>query len=151
VRGGATISPRCPLPTGVTRSITRIEISSGPASRVSRCVGCRGVRSWKAALGPGGARTRGVAPSAWLAGGGFPFAILPIMDVLLSLGQGESRTRSSEVERDRRGGDRGRRRASGRVARVPPGAGLRRPTAGPVHGAVFTCGRRGKSVGAVWK
>ena len=36
VRGEATIRPRWPLPMGVTRSIMRMEISSGVVSRMSR-------------------------------------------------------------------------------------------------------------------
>jgi len=33
VRGGATINARCPLPSGVSRSITRVVNGSGPVSR----------------------------------------------------------------------------------------------------------------------
>ena len=45
VRGGATISPRCPLPIGVIRSITRMFSSVGSVSSFSRSSGCSGVRS----------------------------------------------------------------------------------------------------------
>ena len=44
VRGGATISPRVPLPIGQTRSITRVEYSSGSFSRKKRSSGKSGVR-----------------------------------------------------------------------------------------------------------
>ncbi len=46
--GGATISARWPLPTGMTRSITRVVSEPGPVSRRSRSVGCTGTRSAKA-------------------------------------------------------------------------------------------------------
>ena len=44
VRGGATMSPRCPLPIGVTRSTIRVEKSAGSRSSTSRWVGKYGVR-----------------------------------------------------------------------------------------------------------
>ena len=46
-RGGATRRPRCPLPMGVTRSMTRMLISLPSTSRWRRSVGCSGVRSSK--------------------------------------------------------------------------------------------------------
>ena len=52
VRGGATISPRWPLPIGVTRSTIRIDSSSGALSRMSRLFGCSGVRSSKLVTRP---------------------------------------------------------------------------------------------------
>ncbi len=47
VRGGATISPRWPLPIGVSRSMTRMPSGSGPTSRRIRSWGSIGVRSSK--------------------------------------------------------------------------------------------------------
>jgi hypothetical protein len=47
VRGGATISMRWPLPIGVTRSTIRMFNSLALASRMSRRLGCNGVRSSK--------------------------------------------------------------------------------------------------------
>src|SRR5580765_266182 len=44
VRGGATISPRCPLPTGVSRSITRALTFSRTVSSFRRSCGYSGVR-----------------------------------------------------------------------------------------------------------
>ena len=45
VRGGATISARCPLPSGVSRSITRVVSGCGPVSRRSQLSGLIGVSS----------------------------------------------------------------------------------------------------------
>ena len=39
VRGGATMRPRCPLPSGVSRSITRPDRFSASVSRLSFCAG----------------------------------------------------------------------------------------------------------------
>ncbi len=47
VRGGATITPRWPKPIGVTRSTTRMLISSLVVSSRMRPWGCSGVRSSK--------------------------------------------------------------------------------------------------------
>ena len=47
VRGGATIRPRWPLPIGVTRSTTRMLISSASVSSWIRPCGWSGVRSSK--------------------------------------------------------------------------------------------------------
>ena len=47
VRGGATITPRWPKPSGVTRSTTRMLISSLVVSSRIRPWGCSGVRSSK--------------------------------------------------------------------------------------------------------
>ena len=44
VRGGATISPRVPLPMGQTISSTRVEYSSGSVSNKKRSSGNKGVR-----------------------------------------------------------------------------------------------------------
>ena len=44
VRGGATISPRVPLPIGQTKSSTRVESSSAAVSRMNRLLGKSGVR-----------------------------------------------------------------------------------------------------------
>src|ERR1035441_4052395 len=44
VRGGATIKPRCPLPTGVSRSMTRALIFSRTVSSLIRSCGYKGVR-----------------------------------------------------------------------------------------------------------
>ena len=45
VRGGATISARWPLPSGVSRSITRVVSGVGPVSSCSHSSGLIGV-SW---------------------------------------------------------------------------------------------------------
>ena len=37
VRGAATIRPRCPLPTGATRSSTRAVMLVGTSSRIRSC------------------------------------------------------------------------------------------------------------------
>ena len=47
VRGGATISARWPLPSGVSRSITRVVSGSGPTSSFSQDSGLMGVSSSK--------------------------------------------------------------------------------------------------------
>src|SRR5215472_10389531 len=59
VRAGAAIRPRCPLPIGVTRSMTRISTSSGPVSSVSRRHGCNGTWSWNWTLAQGNALALG--------------------------------------------------------------------------------------------
>ncbi len=48
VRGGATINARWPLPSGVSRSITRVVIGSEPVSSRSQDSGLIGVRTSKA-------------------------------------------------------------------------------------------------------
>ena len=50
VRGAATISPRCPLPIGVMRSMTRADRLSVVVSRVTRSSGYSGVRFSKNSL-----------------------------------------------------------------------------------------------------
>ena len=50
VRGGATIRPRWPMPMGVSRSMTRMEISAGPTSSTKRRSGKSGVRFSKGIL-----------------------------------------------------------------------------------------------------
>ncbi len=47
VRGGATIKARCPWPSGVSRSMTRVVMGSGPVSRRSQDSGLMGVSSSK--------------------------------------------------------------------------------------------------------
>ena len=49
VRGGATIKARCPLPSGVSRSMTRVVSGSAPVSSFSHCSGLMGV-SWSNVL-----------------------------------------------------------------------------------------------------
>ena len=49
LRGGATIKARWPLPSGVSRSMTRVVIGSGPVSRRSQDSGLIGV-SWSKVL-----------------------------------------------------------------------------------------------------
>ena len=49
VRGGATIKARWPLPSGVSRSMTRVVIGSGPVSSRSQDSGLMGV-SWSKVL-----------------------------------------------------------------------------------------------------
>ena len=39
VRGGATISARWPLPSGVSRSMTRVVSGAGPVSSRNHCFG----------------------------------------------------------------------------------------------------------------
>ncbi len=48
--GGETISPRCPIPIGATKSMTLVERSGPFNSRLSRCSGYRGRRSSNAVL-----------------------------------------------------------------------------------------------------
>ena len=52
VRGGATISPRCPNPTGARMSIARVVSSLGSCSSLSMGWGSRAVASYKAVLSP---------------------------------------------------------------------------------------------------
>ena len=59
VRGGATIRPRCPLPIGVSRSMTRVVSGSVPVSRTICSCGSMGVRSSKLRRG----RFSGASPS----------------------------------------------------------------------------------------
>jgi hypothetical protein len=48
--GGATMSARCPLPTGITMSVTLVTSACGSVSRRSLSLGYRGVRSANAGL-----------------------------------------------------------------------------------------------------
>ena len=56
VRGGATISPRWPLPMGVMRSITRAEKFDFSVSRFRRCIGIEGGQVVEEDLVPGHSR-----------------------------------------------------------------------------------------------